>query len=146
MKDYFEVFLSVPPHLVLKSSYMLFAHLVNVLSICTRLSLLECDGWDLIQVRAFLDCSEYLDRLLCRFDEWNRVAKEPGLNRNTDNILDRGSVKIRRLKAWFDVRKTMGSAANSTEFDTGLWKLDSTMQFMDLDYVPESFWMEDLLM
>ncbi|CAI7574928.1 unnamed protein product [Penicillium pancosmium] len=102
-KSLFEVYLSMPDHMLFTASYALWGLLAYGLLIASRLCLSKVEGWDVDLVRTELDFSQILELVTQKTDQGNAFARAHWLgDGGSDELVDRITMKTRRVQTWFN--------------------------------------------
>ena len=101
-KSFFNAFFLLPNEVLIILPYALWAQLAYALLICSRLSLLDCNGWDLLVVRNELDLSVALGKVLDKIETAIILSRQQGVVGGRDDVMERVAYKITLIKHWFD--------------------------------------------
>ncbi|KAL6718431.1 hypothetical protein ACLMJK_004521 [Lecanora helva] len=138
IKNWFSVFMIIPPASYVGLSIMEFTQLAHCIIALYRISTFEWQGWDHKLVRDTANLSTILTQLIPYFAQ---VKTDAGLDRGVPegrDIFSITSKTLENIKAWWDSK----TAGDSTGVDTT--NVDDTMADVSLDFLDDA-WLQDIL-
>ncbi|KAI9729358.1 MAG: hypothetical protein M1834_006881 [Cirrosporium novae-zelandiae] len=104
VKDLLDTYYSIPPASYFGFPFYTWLQLGHALIVLSRLSLFQCDGWDLRHIKTIVDFSEAIDRVATQFEEAREFYRVNELSGESEDILSKFSRKLRRVKGWFEAK------------------------------------------
>jgi hypothetical protein len=110
----------------------------------SKLTLFECDNWDLSHVRQNLDLLEVLQQLAGRFEEAGKEFDVDPLTLQHSDVFSRVVKKIQRIKGWFDGRQVGCRTQDIMQAgnEGAMGPDEEAMVGVQFDLLDEAFWLE----
>lgn len=112
-KAYIDVYYQIPTSSLINMPFMHFAQLTSTIIALSKLTRLECPGWDQAYAQEFLDFGGIMLKLSARYEEGRAVAEVPLADNPLFTFFAR---KLRFIKAWNEAKqKGMADALETRE-------------------------------
>ncbi|KAL1649921.1 hypothetical protein SLS58_001297 [Diplodia intermedia] len=101
-KAFIDVYYQIPPASLINVPFMHFAQLTSTIIALSKLTRLECPGWDQAYAQEFLDFGGIMMKMSARYEEGRAVAEVPLADNPLFTFFAR---KLRFIKAWNEAKQ-----------------------------------------
>jgi hypothetical protein len=144
-KLFLETYISIPAAVYWTLPISFFAQVAHVVSILSKLTLFDGDGWDVNYVRSHLDLSIVLQQILERFVEAGKGFDVDPVTLEHMDTFSRVARKIRRVRTWYSAKYANESREENTQLqdENGQFREGEMMADVQSEcFLDDAFWRE----